>query len=84
VIFAVGIPWHPTASHRFRAGKTASNETFAHIDIPDHPARSAAQLEIVVLASTFGKFQNGMIAQKIRMSKGWKGMIINIQFKIWC
>ena len=24
-------------------------------------------------ASTFGKFQNGMIAQKIRMAKGWKG-----------
>lgn len=25
---------------RFRKGETASNETFAHIDIPDHPARS--------------------------------------------
>jgi len=27
-------------SPKFRAGKTASNETFAHIDIPEHPARS--------------------------------------------
>eukprot|EP00439_Symbiodinium_sp_Y106_P030902 s1515_g3.t1 len=25
---------------KFRAGKTASNETFAHIEIPDHPDRS--------------------------------------------